>query len=272
MLLPVCGWFAVGAVSAAVCAYSIHWTDTVTAFPRDKVVSITGSLIVFLGITAAILIAAFTTVLAQVRTKQDSGFPVFLESLGQLKIIAALMEAVLPRVANSATQPAIAQWAELRDQVISSLDDITPVWGGYEEDTQLENELHQYVVASTGPLLLIAILVGQQTFANLQIRQQQSVRGILISLRALDEAAVDRRLAASLVKVFASVSVLLICCLLVRIFAGVGYGQGGIDSTWVNLFIYMLLSGLAVAHLSALLHVVLHWWRRLRLSEKHWES
>ena len=215
MLVPVCGWFAVGAVSLIVCAYSIHWTDTVTAFPRDKVASITGSLIGFLGVTAAILIAAFTTILTQVRTKQDSGFPVFLESLGSLKIIAASMEAVLSRVANSSIQPAIAQWAELREQVISSLDDITPVWGGYDEDTQLEDKLNQYVRASTGPLSLIAILAGQQTFTELQIRHEQSVRGILISLRALDEAAVDRRLVAKFVKVFASVSVLLICCLLV---------------------------------------------------------
>lgn len=255
-----------------VCAYSIHWTDTVTAFPRNKVISITGPLIGFLGVTAAILIAAFTAALTQVRTKQDSGFRVFLESLGSFKIIGMLMETVLSRVANPATQPAIAQWTELREQVISALDDITPVWRGYDEDMQLESRLHQYVGASTGPLILIGILVGQQTSHELQTRQEQDVRGILISLRALDEAAVDRRLVASLVKVFASVLVLLICCLLVRMLAGVEFDKGGIDSTWVNLFIYLLLPGLAVVHLAALLNVVLRWWRRIRLSEKNWES
>ena len=262
------GWCAVGAISFVVCAYSLYFTDAILVFPRDNVSSIVGILIVFLGVTTAILIAAFMTAHVQARTKQDSGFQAFLESLGLFKVVVSEINTVQERIANQESQVTWARWAKDADDLIEALDKLTPLWRGYDNDNKLECRLLQYVNVWTVPVSFIA----QQKSDELRIRHEQSIRRLLVSLKGLDEATVERRFAASLVKIFASLSVLLICCLFVRMAAGIGYGQLGIVSNWVNLFIYVFLAGVSMVNFVALLFVVLQWWWRLQRRDTTWAS
>ena len=267
-LALLCGWFAVGAISLVMCGYSLYFTDTILVFPRDNVSSIVGILIVFLGVTTAILIAAFMTAHVQARTKQDSGFGTFLESLGLFKIVVADIKAIREPIVNQEGRATRAVWAKSADGLIEALDRLTPLWRGYDNDMKLECLLLQYVNAWTVPISLIA----QQKSDELRVQHEQSLRRLVVGLRVLDEATVERRFAASLVKIFASLSVLLICCLLVRMAAGVGHGQVGIVSNWVNLFIYVFLPGVSIVNFVALLYVVLQWWWRLQRRDTMWAS
>ena len=267
-LALLCGWCAVGAISFVICGYSFYFTDAILVFPRDNVSSIVGVLIVFLGVTAAILIAAFMTAHVQTRTKQDNGFETFLESLGSFKVVVAGIKAVPERIANQVNQATRARWAKDADGLIGELDGLTPLWRGYDSDAKLECRLLKYVNIWTVPISLIA----QQESDVLRIRHEQSLRRLLVGLRVLDEATVERRFTASLVKIFASLSVLLICCLLVRMAAGIGYGEIGIDSNWVNLFIYVFLTGVSIVNIVTLLYVVLQWWWRLQRRDTMWAS
>ena len=272
LLVLLRGWLAIGVVSLIICAYSFNVTESVTGFPRDRVSSIAGTLIVFLGVTTAILIAVFTTAHVQARTKQSSGYAAFLASVGSFKTVVLEMETILGQITSHLTWKAVVQWKDAKGKLVSTLDEITPLWQGYDSGIKVEQHSVQYVWASEVPLTLIAEQRNQQWSNELRIRHEQSMRNLTIGLRVLDEAAVDRRFAESLVKILASLSVLLICCILVRMVSGVGYGQVGAVSNWVNLFIYLYLPSLAIGNFLALLYVVLGWWRRLRRSDEWWNS
>ena len=259
------GWFAVGAVSLIICAYSLYFTDTILVFPRDNVRSIVEILIVFLGVTTAILIAAFMTAHVQERAKQGAGFETILESLGLFKVAVSDIRRVLEPIANQETQATWVQWAMSSDGLIEDLDRLTPLWRGYDDDVKLEGQLFRYVNEWTIPISLVAP-------DELRLRHEQALRSLVMGLRALDEATVERRFAGNLIKIFASLSALLICCLLVRMAAGVGYGQVGIVSNWINLFIYVFLPGVAIGNFVALLYAVLQWWWRLQRRDTKWAS
>ena len=268
----LCGWVAIGVISLAVCVLSLFFTDTLADFPRDNVSSIAGTLIMFLGVTTAILIAAFTTAHVQARTKQSSGYGEFLESVGSFKAVVFELETALGVVVSRRTRKGMVKWAIAKKKFIAALDNITPLWQGYEGGSQVEQHSEDYVKASLLPLFLMDKKRNQRWSEELRMRHELSLRKITVGLRLLDEAAVDRRFAESLVRILASLSLLLICCILVRMISGVGYGQEGDVATWMNLFVYLYLPILAIGNFLALLVVVFAWWLRLRRSDEPWGS
>ena len=252
-----------------ICACLLHFTDTILVFPRDNVVSIVEILIVFLGVTAAILIAVFMTAHVQARMKQVSGFEVFLDSLGDFKSSAAEILASFGRVGAQEDQATWSAWGQSTDGLIEALDTVTPLWRGYESSTTLECKLLQYVNTWTLP---ISLMMAQQEWDELRIRHEQSLRKLVIGLKIIDEGAVEQRFATSLIKIFISLSILLICCLIVLILAGIEYRDVGVGSSWLNLFVYLLLPGVAIVNFIALLYVVLQWWRRLQRRDASWAA
>ena len=259
-------------ISFIICALSLHFMGAEADFPRDKVSSIAGTLIVFLGVTTAILIAAFTTAHVQARTKQSSGYGEFLESVGSFKAVVFELETSLGLAVSQLTAKRMVQWSDAKEKLVATLDEITPLWQGYDSDPQVEQHSQDYVKASWLPLLVMADQRNQRWSEELRMRQELSLRKITIGLRVLDEAAVDRRFAESLVKILASLSALLICCILVLAISGVGYGQEGEVANWVNLLVYLYLPILAIGNFFALLVVVFAWWLRLRRSDDAWGS
>ena len=271
----VCGWSAISVISLIICVYSLYVTKTIIVFPRDNVSSIVDTLIVFLGVTTAILIAALMTAHVQARTKQDSGFDAFLKFLGSFKVVVLEIDEILKSIAHQGFEASLGQWASTTDRLITALNEVTPLWRGYDHDAKLECLLSLYVNSSTAPVFLVIqpnTAITQKRSNDLQIEHEQSLRGLLVGLSILDEATVERRFAGSLVKIFASLSLLLLCCLLVRMAAGVGYGQVGTVSNWVNLFIYVFLPGIAIVNFVVLLYVVLTWWSRLQRRDEMWAS
>ena len=196
----LCGWIAVGAVSLVICAYSLYFTDTILVFPRNNVRSMVEILIVFLGVTTAILITAFMTAHVQERAKRDAGFETILESLGLFKGAVSEFRRGLEQIADQETQAEWVQWWVSSDGLIKTLDSLTPLWRGYDDDVKLEGQLDQYVKEWTTPISLVAP-------DELRLRHEQAIRSLVIGLRVLDEATVERRFAGNLIKIFAS----LIC-------------------------------------------------------------
>ena len=250
-----------------VCISSWYTTTIVEGFAREKVVSIASTLLVFLGIVTAILIAVFTTAHSQGRRNQIAGFDMFLRSLGEFKHSMSRVADLQKKATLESGLVVLERWVSLGNILEYKWNRITPSWGGYELNPEMEHDMNSYMQLSTKFALRVTDLP-----LGTRIAHELSLRGILHGLLTIDESTVERDLAVRLFKIFWSVSILLILCIAVRTIGELEYGGTHATWSWINFFIYISLPGVAIANLGALVYAIVEWRSSISKRDKAWAS
>lgn len=217
------------------------------------------------GVFAAVLVAIVTWIQGQGVGSRQTGFSQLRSGISKLSTISCSMRDNVGR-ASPEHQQLLGNWATATDGIIEELNEITPLWEGWERDKRLERLLSEdtergaQVLKATG-----AFLPRDPVWSRIWTDIESSTRDVLIGLYWLSEGARASRLFHKLVPFLVSAFSLLILSLIGRV---VLLAQNVCDKTNSVLVIFFAL--LLVFHLLWLGNLFWQWWSEQRCQEKAW--
>ncbi len=238
-----------------------------------------GSLLAFIGVVFAILIAVFNSITGQKTTLRYNGAQNLTKATAQLECFNIRLEKMRLSLELGAEAPGAAPYGEDKtkrrklldaltqdiDKLTSRLNGITMNWRGWETDTNLEQELVAHSKAAKAVLEPI-----EDKTHEMLTEYRQIMRGVLIGLRALDEATLSDTLAIRLSIIMGSLVVLIGAGLFLRLVADLDVGAAVSDAgtfRWAALFCMS-----TVLHMLALVFAVSHWFDKVRQRDETWAS
>ena len=261
------------AVSLVLCMTAGTSTDY---FPLKVLLSLSRDMLSFLGVIAAILIAVFTTTYVLSSQNRREGFLSFLQALNRIRRVPLEIENSRD-VIDPGTSGSSDYWSDLTREFIERMNEVKPVWGGFDTDPELEDVMFLYVNCSKQVRDDMISNLGNSENNKSEVRRlynriDESVRGMLDGLLSMEFGIVGRQFAVTLMKLSFSLAILLIATLVVRAlvepFTGVGSGWW----TWLSLSAYLFLPINGVIHVLGLICATHEWWQGVRRREKPWED
>jgi hypothetical protein len=236
----------------------------------EKFVNITTDLIGFIGVLTTILIAVLTWTYSLSRNNSDTGFATLRNSINQMETLSENMAQDITR-ANTQNQKMLLDWVFKTNDITDELNEITPVWEGWEKNQSLENDLVTYtdIYKSFDPSL-INFLISDQKWSIYRVKQGQGIRNIFIGLFSMDRGVVLKQLFDRIIEIFFSLIILLMILLILRLFEDIP-----INFIWgnlVNATLAATISLLSVAHLIWLAWAIWQWKKEVSKRDKIMKS
>ena len=275
---PAFVWSVAVCFSLLVCAVLTLSGPQPLLFHLNDLNDISKSMVSFLGIVVAILVAALTTMYVRSSENEESGFRDFLQSLNLLRNLPFRMDEVSDIVAFH-NQSVLYEFDNLTTQLcefIEELNEIKPGWEGYDSNPELENNLNSYVECWTNSATGITLAmrysgVSKSPLLELGTIQQGNLRVILVALLTMDKGTLGKALVGKLIRLSFSLTMLLV--LSVAVLATTGLSEGSLMYTpvWFNLFLYVLLPSVAVFHVLGFVEALYVWRHDVRKREEKWK-
>ena len=246
-------------------------------FPIGALLSLSGDMLSILGIIVAILVAVITTVYVLSSNNQTTGFREFLRSVNRLRRLPYRIQDLGVEIVPTSSDGAPERLSDLTRQFIDRMNEITPGWGGYEIDPDLENEVNQYSQLSSNELINIQSSIPEgdtnmRTVESLWVRRDESLRGMVVGLLSMHLGAVGLRFAGRLIGLSLSLAVLLLLTLAIRTLSGLE-DAGVLElSSQLMFFVFVLLPTATGMHIMGFALATYLWWRRVQVIRRAWQS
>ena len=276
---PAFVWNAALDFSLMMCAVHIMESEQSLQFNLQDLNDLAKSMVSFLGIVVAIIVAALTTMYVRSSENEESGFRDFLQSLNLLRTLPFRMDEVRDIVAlhNHSVLYEFDALSTRLDEFIEEMNEIKPGWEGYDSAPELENDLDDYVKCWTTLATSITLAmrysgVSKTSLLEIGTIQQTHIRVILVALLAMDKGTLGKVLVSKLIRLSFSLTMLLVLSLAVLTTTGLSEDSLIATPVRLNLFLYILLPSVAVFHVLGFAGALYAWQQGVRKREKAWQS
>ena len=229
-----------------------------TGLSKYDVAEIANLLLTIPGVSIAILIAVFTAVYAQSRTKRESGFSTFFASLGDFTAlmvdVTICMRHMPPRKLEGCND-----WSSHLESLMDRLHAITPSWRGSRRDSGLMPQIFLYAQKFN---VLCSLLGEDFDRTGYPMKHDQYVKGMLSGILTMDEAIEGYRTSRDLLLTVSMLTLLLAMCFIVRVVAGSDLLNGTVESAFrFNSWLVLAMSLVLVFNVGGGIYLIFDWQR-----------
>ena len=264
LIFFLCAW-----VSPIGLAYFYVWPLGIIEFGLSKyeVAEITSLFLTVLGVSIAILIAVFTAVYVQSRTKRESGFSTFFASLGDFTALMVDVSVYLRHMPPRKPE-GCSDWSIHLEVLMDRLHAITPSWKGCKNDSGL---LPQFLLYAPKFNALCSSLGEDFDRTGYPMKHDLNIKGMLSGILTMDEAIEGYRTSRDLLLVGWMLTLLLATCIIVRVVAGSDLINGTIESAFLfNSWLVLTLFFLLVFNIGGAIFLIFDWQREVQKQDSAW--